>query len=908
MVTMAPTFKSIQKISEVEDISYAIQQVFQSSQTSIATHRKQIVILKHIQVRAHELNLESWFNVTFCKLVNKVLVVKRTESVADRVIKLIAGFVLSVSDVLKESQTEDENANKELEVVFEEFIDHLVRHLMKGIDAKDKNVRYRVCQLLGLLMRSLNSIDEDLFELISDCMYQKLFDKEPTVRLQAVHAVACFQADENDSGENSEEGHLNTATERLVFVIQNDSNSEVRRAALLNLEKTPETFLYLLERARDVNPVNRRLVYSRIMKEIGDFRILEYSVREALLTYGLHDRDDSVQKACVQMLSYQWLDTLNGDILELIERLHVTESEIAEHAIKVVLTTRPEYITKMKMNIQVLESLTAESAFLFKVYFTYINEQNMIDKLEELPESLTFSRVLSKYFSTRLKIMERFNANTTEEQAIVDLKEMNFVIDKLLEVSTDYDFSDEIGRRSLLQLLRSTLSSHNLQESSIKLVMRTLSKLSVNERDFCQMVAEIIDDLTSTDTHQKTVAQNENNQEHSKDASGDSFVSAVSDIEDEDIDPETTATKTKERETHTVASEVMLYALQIAQGTLMVTHSNLNENISLMSLIDSLIHPAIKQSENVIRNLGLSCLGLCCLLDKQLAIDSLFLFGLCVTQGVDSIKLTGLKAIFDILSTHGISILDTEGGIDSLSIAKLFYKSLKDFKRPELQAISGEGLFKLFLADIITDDDLFETILLTYFNPSINENETLKQCISFGIPVYAYSSAVHQQRISRVVADTLKRTMKLYDELEDKSKAISLNTILQQLIHWTDPRNVVGISEEEISTSGTHAEFASQLVQAMESMTESKTFVKSCVLALPKLHLTDTKEVALLKQAAQNLREIVLTVEGEGLYKMDIPTVNAINKFYSFVDSLQDEKREEEEQVIEDHDFQSTVE
>jgi condensin complex subunit 3 len=94
--------------------------------------------------------------------------------------------------------------------------------------------------------------------------------------------------------------------------------SEVRRAVLFNLEQTRATILFIIERARDVDAINRRCVYSRSMNEIGDFRILSIGNRERILRWGLRDRDTNVRKAATKMFAHKWVEQANSNILEVI--------------------------------------------------------------------------------------------------------------------------------------------------------------------------------------------------------------------------------------------------------------------------------------------------------------------------------------------------------------------------------------------------------------------------------------------------------------------------------------------------------------------------------------------------------------------------------------------------------------
>jgi condensin complex subunit 3 len=39
------------------------------------------------------------------------------------------------------------------------FFDHILRHLLKGIRAKEKLVRYRICQFIAMILNELQEIE-----------------------------------------------------------------------------------------------------------------------------------------------------------------------------------------------------------------------------------------------------------------------------------------------------------------------------------------------------------------------------------------------------------------------------------------------------------------------------------------------------------------------------------------------------------------------------------------------------------------------------------------------------------------------------------------------------------------------------------------------------------------------------
>jgi condensin complex subunit 3 len=73
------------------------------------------------------------------------------------------------------------------------FLENLLQYLLDKVDCKDKTVRVRLCQLTVACINSLDELSDQLWSLFRAKMVERLFDKEPAVRAQAVHACARLQ-------------------------------------------------------------------------------------------------------------------------------------------------------------------------------------------------------------------------------------------------------------------------------------------------------------------------------------------------------------------------------------------------------------------------------------------------------------------------------------------------------------------------------------------------------------------------------------------------------------------------------------------------------------------------------------------------------------------------------------------
>lgn len=898
--------KSLNQLEGMEEVQKNVRETFQEAQRTVSVHKTQVVILRTLYERSRELGHLDEFTALICKLINKILPVKRKDPAADRIVKFVSSFTTAINPNLKRDGTVEDTDVIDLEddEAFSEYVGSITSHLLRGLEASNKNVRYRVCHLLSHLMHNMSAIDKDLFEKLSRELLVRIYDREPSVRMKAVATLASFQ--EPDGTNN-----ISDAAKKLRVIMQNDSNPEVRRVCMKQIEKNRFTQHYIFERARDVNSVNRRLLYSYVLPRFGDFRTIDADDRNNLLNWGLKDRDDNVKKAAVKWITDNWMSTLKGDVLEFVERLKVTDNKMADVAVKDLLEAKPELAKKLSFNADVLKNLTSEYALLYRVFFQYCNDHNEQDLLDEnFLEAAEFADILQLYFSKRRKnlilIMKHEKelsedkSGTPETLHIVDPQEYDYVILQLLLVASDYDYHDEFGRSKMLNVLRSILAQEGLNAEIIDVLVLCIRRLSISERDFSQMIVEIVNDMRDSayeDVLKKKAADGKlpavddsfQGDVSLADANGDNGEISEDDDDNDDNDDDDdfvdaatsmsrasirNANKSREQELAKETAEIaelpagsLVDCLTITKRMLQLVKKPLKDNMYLASILRSLIRPSLQRTEVEARVLALSCMGLCCILDKDLAIRNMFLCGVFITKSDnDELIIAGLKVITDLLAVHGVSILgvDVEGSIDSMAVAKLFYRTLRDSSRKSVQAVSGEALYKLFLSGVINDDELFETTLLAYFNPAINDNEALKQCLSFCIPVFAFSHVSHQEQIARVVSDTLVRLFSSWDDMKEETGGempFTPQTIIEQLLYWTDPYRIVGRDPEDAKQSSIQIDVGIQLLKVLEQLDNSPRY-KACVRAifmlLPKLTFTEMAGLS-------KLQTLLTALEGEDL-------------------------------------------
>lgn len=194
-VDSRPTLKSIGSMHAMDQINTAMTQVFQEAQFSLSGHRKLVVILTNLHNKAIELGYEEAFSFKFTKLINKILPLKKGEESGDRIIKFCSVFI---ANLFKNQQNDD---SMEIDDTTR-IANYLLNHLLRGVEAKDRNVRYRIIQLIAYLVNFIGDIDATVFTSLVHSLRKRLSDKEPTVRLQAVVALSRFQHIEDEDYES----------------------------------------------------------------------------------------------------------------------------------------------------------------------------------------------------------------------------------------------------------------------------------------------------------------------------------------------------------------------------------------------------------------------------------------------------------------------------------------------------------------------------------------------------------------------------------------------------------------------------------------------------------------------------------------------------------------------------------
>ncbi|OMP85657.1 Condensin complex subunit 3 [Diplodia seriata] len=957
-----------------------ICRIFGDAQRTTATQRKLVVQLRKVQEaccyepvkpkkqQSDEDFGEEEFNTEVGRCLLRVLPVKKSEPVGDRIIKFVALFLKHSSD--KDNQIAHE-ANPDESTIPSTPSSRLTTHLLSALipllTAKDKVVRFRSTQIISHVLNTLDSIDDEVFPPIRLGLLRRLQDKEAQVRVQAILGLGRLaDGDEEEDEDSDDEGSAKGLLVRLLHVLQNDPAAEVRRSLLLNLPLTPTTLPYLLERARDLDPATRRVLYSRLLPACGDFRHLSLTHREKLLRWGLRDRDENVRKATARLFRERWIEDCAGvpeatqdsnsavkqlskpshdALMELLERIDVSnsgvEGGVAHDAMKEFWDGRPDYCEQISFEDPYWDELTPESAFIARSFNDFCRNsgdsrlQTILE--DKMPEVTKYGYLIQKHIQKLIQGVQKV-AEDDDPEVEEETVQQEFCVEQLFHIALTLDYTDEIGRRKLFSAMREALAIPELPEECTKLaaeILRTVCGDSVaGEREFCGIVLEAIADVHDTimgedddidDNESFHSARSDVNDEHEESSTRDKIKKKNPDMTEEDLD-------SAEEERAVREIMVNMKCLHIAQCMLQNVQCELESNSALITMLNNLVVPAVRSQEAPIRERGFLCLGLCCLLSKNIAQENLALFLHCFAKGHEALQTIALQIITDILTTHPQLLAPppapTDPDVSEINpvnpllkpVHKMFFKAVKAAD-PGVATTGAVAASKLMLLNILRDPDLLKALTIAYFNPESQHNPGLRQALTYFLPVYCHSRKDNAERMASIAVSVVHAMRGVQEELEEEGdvEMVGIGVVGSQIVDWTDPRKLVGADdtsgklvtgETKIDGLGdAHLLLAEDLLEKVLTPGTTRDEKKIYVSMLAKLHVHSTCSPEKIQSVSDLVEESLdsklaatdtsarnaFTKLSNGLAKLSAPSEKADNSGTVVPDADEAEQNKEDD-------------
>jgi condensin complex subunit 3 len=212
---------------------------------------------------------------------------------------------------------------------------------------------------------------------------------------------------------------------------------------------------------------------------------------------------------------------------------------------------------------------------------------------------------------------------------------------------------------------------------------------------------------------------------------------------------------------------------------------------------------------------------------QNLAEENLVLFLHCFNKGHDALQDVALQIMTDIFLTHPTLLspathVDADGDVEMESkslikpIHKMYSKGLRSAD-PTVQTTDCTALAKLMLASTIQDPDLLKQMVLAYFDPETQGNPSLRQALTYFLPVYCHSRRQNAILLARVALPILHALSERADELDEEEEMVGLTLVAAQIADWTDPRKTVtslqgSVKNDEEDVDG-HLVLAEELLE-----------------------------------------------------------------------------------------------
>jgi condensin complex subunit 3 len=229
-------------------------------------------------------------------------------------------------------------------------------------------------------------------------------------------------------------------------------------------------------------------------------------------------------------------------------------------------------------------------------------------------------------------------------------------------------------------------------------------------------------------------------------------------------------------------------------------------------------------------------------------------------KGTESMQVIIIQIIADLLTTHPSLLAEPvakdgeeepEPNQNIKPIYKIFSKSLR---APD-NAVQSNGciaLSKLMLAGTIQDEDLLKQLVLAYFDPETQSNPSLRQSLSYFLPVFCHSKRQNAEAMARIAVSIIHTLAERADDLDEEEEMVGVNLVVAQLCDWTDPRKCVpmmdrlahDITQDELDG---HAVLAEEVLEKILTPGCSKEERKHFVSVFSKLYIGPTVPVLHLR-------------------------------------------------------------
>lgn len=271
------------------------------------------------------------------------------------------------------------------------------------------------------------------------------------------------------------------------------------------------------------------------------------------------------------MIFENWIQKSNGNLIQFLAGLDViSNSKVAETVLKHFFHKLPNMLNN-NFNEQFLQSMTAEMAFILRVYCEHQissasgDRQIVQDLLPELSVMNGYAR-------------EKYNAIISCEDE-VQKAELSFILNELLQVTSYLDFSDEVGRRVIFETLQEIMANLETNEAVYQTCIKIFMEHCGSTQEFLGIMTEFIGSFR--DVYDSSSSNNEE-------------LGAFDDI------------------------KIManLRALEIIKNVFSIPGITFSKHQILVAYLDEIVIQSVNSQFAAVQASGLKCLGLGCTIEK----------------------------------------------------------------------------------------------------------------------------------------------------------------------------------------------------------------------------------------------------------------------------------------------------
>ena len=668
-----------------------------------------------------------------------------------------------------------------------EFTEAMLLQLVSLCRCADKAVRFRSCQLVAGVLNAMSQeaeVSDEVWESVEEVMLERLADKAPPVRLQAVRALARLQ-EADETGDFSED----TITQSLRSLLATERNKDVRKAVLASLAVCDHTLPEIVARTADVSDDVRRVAFIIISGKVP-FDVLSITHRAHILKRGLADRDAKVRAAAMDTF-HRWIEVNGGGALGLItviEALDVeTNEEIVDTFIREIVGTETLSVQDLLTALNDVGSLaaaaaagggagkaktgkktgssgtsasvTSEQALCWRVVSSILRSDAQSRGAAAASALGTGAVIEAAAAVEKLDLLDKnMPKSASDFIALVraHLKSSRFSAWQLLRMAPCLELSDSASRAAmkdfLLELLRETPEVFDDGTGVGSFCLVGAGGDGKWERSVVETLAAIVTDVKDW-TEEITTAVHEMSEAHLR---------GNSDSDDGAHDDEPAWW----------VQALVWVALTLERAPSFDTFSS--SPLTLDDINENIVVPALQHESTAVRQYAVRVLGLLCCIDMSAFLNNVVLLKAVLTSTEDDVvRVEAAHSLADLclLRNDDIGEQGAEGIEDSL------FSALAGGCSGETLEAVAEGLAKLLMFEKIKNAPrALKELLLMYISSESAESTRLQQCLAVFFAAYAASSHGAHEAITAAFVPAVRTAM-----AADKKSAVLLIKFLHQL-------------------------------------------------------------------------------------------------------------------------------